>query len=49
VQGINDLVTPFLSVFLSEVFAGSGADMDLWDLEDLSSTALGNVEADCYW
>jgi hypothetical protein len=49
VQGINDLVTPFLSVFLSEVFAGSGSDMDAWQLDELSAHALGNVEADCYW
>lgn len=34
VQGINDLVTPFLAVFLSEHFP-SDQSMDTWDLSDL--------------
>lgn len=46
VQGINDLVTPFLRVFLSEVCDG---DMESWDVDSLPSEALGQVEADCYW
>ncbi|KAL5990874.1 hypothetical protein ACLOJK_011779 [Asimina triloba] len=46
VQGINDLVTPFLIVFLSEHLEG---DMENWSLEDLSPLTISNVEADCYW
>ncbi|XP_074291988.1 uncharacterized protein LOC141618816 [Silene latifolia] len=46
VQGINDLVTPFLVVFLSEHFEGS---IDNWSTLELSEEKLTNVEADCYW
>ncbi|XP_020224653.1 TBC1 domain family member 22B [Cajanus cajan] len=46
VQGINDLVTPFLVVFLSEYLEGS---IDNWSMSDLSSDKISNVEADCYW
>ncbi|XP_057750501.1 GTPase-activating protein GYP1-like [Arachis stenosperma] len=46
VQGINDLVTPFLVVFLSEYLEGS---IDNWSMSDLSSDQINNVEADCYW
>ncbi|KAH1224661.1 TBC1 domain family member 22B [Glycine max] len=46
VQGINDLVTPFLVVFLSEHFEG---DIDNWSMSDLSSDIISNIEADCYW
>ncbi|RWR96780.1 Rab-GTPase-TBC domain-containing protein [Cinnamomum micranthum f. kanehirae] len=46
VQGINDLVTPFLIVFLSEHFEGS---MENWLISDLSPSTISNVEADCYW
>lgn len=46
VQGINDLLTPFLTVFLSEVFEG---DMDNWVVSKLSDATLLRVEADCYW
>ncbi|KAJ9701645.1 hypothetical protein PVL29_006841 [Vitis rotundifolia] len=46
VQGINDLVTPFLVVFLSEYLEGS---MDNWSIIDLSPEKISNVEADCYW
>ncbi|KAG2397840.1 uncharacterized protein HKW66_Vig0139240 [Vigna angularis] len=45
VQGINDLVTPFLVVFLSEYFEG---DIDNWSMSDLSPDTISNVEADCY-
>jgi len=48
VQGINDLVTPFLGVFLSEVFSGQG-DMDQWEVDELREEQLWQVEADCYW
>ncbi|WJX69726.1 hypothetical protein P8452_53925 [Trifolium repens] len=46
VQGINDLVTPFFVVFLSEYLEGS---IDNWTMSDLSSDQISNVEADCYW
>ncbi|CAA0818395.1 Ypt/Rab-GAP domain of gyp1p superfamily protein [Striga hermonthica] len=46
VQGINDLATPFLIVFLSEYLEGS---VDSWSISDLSSEKISNVEADCYW
>ncbi|KAK7341554.1 hypothetical protein VNO80_24488 [Phaseolus coccineus] len=45
VQGINDLVTPFLVVFLSEYFEG---DIDNWSMSDLSPDTISNIEADCY-
>ncbi|KAK9088486.1 hypothetical protein Scep_027568 [Stephania cephalantha] len=46
VQGINDLVTPFLIVFLSEYLEGS---LENWSMLDLSPEKISNVEADCYW
>ncbi|MED6221614.1 hypothetical protein PIB30_056516 [Stylosanthes scabra] len=46
VQGINDLVTPFFVVFLSEYLEGA---IDNWSVSDLSSEQISNVEADCYW
>ena len=46
VQGINDLVTPFLTVFLSEHFGGP---MEEWSVESLSEAAVTAVEADSYW
>ncbi|XP_061353786.1 GTPase-activating protein GYP1-like [Gastrolobium bilobum] len=46
VQGINDLVTPFLVVFLSEYLEGG---IDNWSMSDLSSDKISNIEADCYW
>ncbi|QCE09096.1 hypothetical protein DEO72_LG10g315 [Vigna unguiculata] len=46
VQGINDLVTPFLVVFLSEYLEGA---IDNWSMSGLSSDQISNVEADCYW
>ncbi|KAM2987375.1 hypothetical protein FF2_007551 [Malus domestica] len=46
VQGINDLVTPFLVVFLSEYLEGS---VDNWSISDLSPDKISNIEADCYW
>ncbi|XP_073313580.1 uncharacterized protein, partial [Primulina huaijiensis] len=46
VQGINDLVTPFIVVFLSEHLKGS---VDTWSMTDLSPETMSNVEADCYW
>ena len=46
VQGINDLVTPFLVVFLSEHLEGG---IDNWAMSDLSPDKISNIEADCYW
>lgn len=45
-QGINDLVTPFLTVFLSEHFEGP---MEFWSVESLSDATVTAVEADSYW
>lgn len=53
VQGMNDIVTPFFFVFLSE-FApeGTGMDMLSWtsldELED-ADAAVASAEADSYW
>ena len=46
VQGINDLVTPFLAVFLSQHFDGP---MEEWRMEQLPEECLLGVEADAYW
>ncbi|RZC64115.1 hypothetical protein C5167_025872 [Papaver somniferum] len=46
VQGINDLVTPFLVVFLSEYLHGS---IENWSILDLTPENITNIEADCYW
>ncbi|XP_020256868.1 TBC1 domain family member 22B-like isoform X2 [Asparagus officinalis] len=46
VQGINDLVTPFLMVFLSKHLEGG---MDNWSMFSLSPENISNIEADCYW
>ncbi|AEC08431.1 putative Rab-GTPase-TBC domain-containing protein [Arabidopsis thaliana] len=46
VQGINDLVTPFLVIFLSEYLDGG---VDSWSMDDLSAEKVSDVEADCYW
>lgn len=46
VQGINDLATPFLVVFLSEHLEGS---VDNWRISDLDQETISNIEADCYW
>lgn len=47
VQGVNDLVTPFLAVFLSEQF--ESPDMNTWQSEGLTQEQLLNAEADAYW
>ncbi|KAL3146846.1 hypothetical protein ABBQ38_014820 [Trebouxia sp. C0009 RCD-2024] len=46
VQGINDLVTPFLAALLSQHFDGP---MESWDIETLSEESMYAVEADAYW
>ncbi|CAA7037882.1 unnamed protein product [Microthlaspi erraticum] len=46
VQGINDLVTPFLVIFLSEYLEGG---VESWSMDDLTAEKVSDVEADCYW
>lgn len=46
VQGINDLVTPFLTVFLSEIFPG---ELETWPVSHITRDQLLRVEADCFW
>ncbi|PSC74343.1 GTPase-activating gyp1 [Micractinium conductrix] len=46
VQGINDLVTPFMAVFLSEHLEGP---MEGWSPEECGEGLLLDIEADCYW
>ncbi|XP_064632063.1 TBC1 domain family member 22B-like isoform X2 [Lineus longissimus] len=48
VQGMNDLVTPFFVVFLSE-FADCDIESDNCDLNQLPKDKLNIIEADCYW
>lgn len=44
-QGINDLVTPFLTVFLSQHCEGR---MEEWRVDALSEGVVTQVEADSY-
>ncbi|XP_041051416.1 TBC1 domain family member 22B isoform X4 [Carcharodon carcharias] len=46
VQGINDLVTPFFVVFLSEHVE---EDVENFDVTDLSEAVQRNIEADSFW
>jgi hypothetical protein len=46
VQGLNDVLTPFLQVFLSRVFPG---DMGTWDVDSIQDDKLIDIEGDCYW
>lgn len=48
VQGINDLVTPFFIVFLSEHIA-SDDDVETFDVSKLSEEILQQMEADTFW
>lgn len=49
VQGINDLATPFLAVFVSK-FMSQPEDMTTWDLDnEVTDEDLLDIEADCYW
>lgn len=50
VQGMNDLITPLILVFLAEHFGGvegEGAVVDV--VSRLSVEALSQIEADVYW
>ncbi|KAL4854198.1 GTPase-activating protein gyp1 [Chlorella vulgaris] len=46
VQGINDLVTPFMCTFMGEHMQGP---LEGWSLDGLPESQLLDVEADCYW
>ncbi|XP_063309086.1 TBC1 domain family member 22B isoform X2 [Pelobates fuscus] len=46
VQGINDLVTPFFVVFLTEHVE---EDVENFDVSSLSQDTLRNIEADSFW
>ncbi|XP_023576060.1 TBC1 domain family member 22B isoform X1 [Octodon degus] len=46
VQGINDLVTPFFVVFLSEYVE---EDVENFDVTNLSQDRLRSIEADSFW
>lgn len=48
VQGINDLATPLIAVFLSGYYGGKDV-LNGHIMEDLSDTTLAEVEADVYW
>lgn len=48
VQGMNDLVTPFLHVFLSEHLR-AGEKFETTNMDLVPQEALREVEADCFW
>ncbi|VDM41507.1 unnamed protein product [Toxocara canis] len=48
VQGINDLVTPFFVVFLSE-FIADDAEVGAYSVDQLPREQLDIVEADSFW
>ncbi|CAK9291048.1 unnamed protein product [Gordionus sp. m RMFG-2023] len=48
VQGINDLVTPFFVVFLSE-YVPSGTSIDNFVIDKLSQDILKDLESDSFW
>ncbi|XP_048741944.2 TBC1 domain family member 22B-like isoform X2 [Ostrea edulis] len=48
VQGINDLVTPFFVVFLSE-FIDNDVESENFDLSQLPQETLNTIEADSFW
>ncbi|CAD5227337.1 unnamed protein product [Bursaphelenchus xylophilus] len=48
VQGINDLVTPFFVVFLSE-FISDGAEVGTYDVSQIPRKTLELIEADSFW
>ncbi len=49
VQGMNDLVTPFFFVFLSEHYPDKSLSLLDEELFDIDSETLEIVEADSYW
>ena len=50
VQGINDIVTPFIVVFLSDFVKINTDTLELpQDFPDITEEQLREVEADSYW
>ena len=49
VQGINDLATPFLTVFLGAFGTGTGGEDAGAALDDIDPATMDDVEADAYW
>lgn len=49
VQGMNDLVTPFFFVFLSEHLEGKGMSLLDEKVIEIDDESLEEVEADAYW
>lgn len=50
VQGINDIVTPFLIVFLNDYVTINLESLELpAEFSKVTEEQLNNVEADCYW
>lgn len=50
VQGINDVVTPFIIVFLNDkVKINLDTLEDVKELDQVSDEELRNIEADSYW
>eukprot|EP01102_Stenamoeba_stenopodia_P001569 TRINITY_DN11375_c0_g1_i1.p1 TRINITY_DN11375_c0_g1~~TRINITY_DN11375_c0_g1_i1.p1 ORF type:complete len:494 (-),score=87.10 TRINITY_DN11375_c0_g1_i1:41-1522(-) len=48
VQGMNDLLTPFFVVFLSEYVEFEGRELETLEINECAPY-LSFVEADCYW
>ncbi|XP_071960830.1 TBC1 domain family member 22B-like isoform X2 [Antedon mediterranea] len=49
VQGINDLVTPFFVVFLSEYLGDNVKRVEDYDVKQLNGDKLRVIEADTFW
>ncbi|XP_033115012.1 TBC1 domain family member 22B-like isoform X2 [Anneissia japonica] len=49
VQGINDLVTPFFVVFLSEFLGDNVKSIESYDVKQLDPGKLRVIEADTFW
>jgi len=48
VQGMNDLLTPFFAVFLSE-FVPESAEIEKFDVSKLTKEQIEIIEADSFW
>lgn len=48
VQGLNDLICPFMMVFLSE-HVRHGEKFENIDVKEIPEEAIRQVEADCFW
>ena len=50
VQGMNDLVTPFYTVFLADEMTGGDVNAtNTCDVSSVPKDVLDSIEADCYW